>query len=128
MEKFNLAIIADSDIEDVFDNIKINEGYKNAQLCGKNCAFLSAANSFSSNLEVIKKLNVKSIVEITKTRINNEELVNEEGIEYIGFLVKGTNKKSYIKSMLSCFINEKCDSVTNNLTDRENEVLDLIAK
>jgi hypothetical protein len=30
LEKFTLAIIADSDVEDVFDNIKMSEGYKNA--------------------------------------------------------------------------------------------------
>lgn len=128
MENFNLAIIADPDIEEVFDSLNNKEGYKNAQLGGKNCAFLSANNSFLSNLEVIKKLNVKSIVEITKSKITNEELLNEEGIEYIGFLVKGNNKKSYIKSMLSCFMNEKCECSTDKLSIREKEVLGLISK
>ena len=128
MEKFNLAIIADPDIEEIFDSLNNKDGYKNAQLCGKNCAFLSAKNNFSSNLDIIKKLNVKSIVEITNSQITNEELVNEDGIEYIGFLVKGTNKKSYIKSMLSCFINEKCENPVDNLSEREKEVLELIAK
>ena len=128
MEKFNLAIIADPDIEEIFDKINNKEGYKNAQLGGKNCAFLSAQNKFSSNLEIIKKLNVKSIVEITKSQISNEELINEEGIEYVGFLVKGTNKKSYIKSMVTCFINEKCENAVNNLSGREKEVLELISK
>lgn len=128
MEKFNLAIIADSDIEDVFDTVNNKEGYKNAQLCGKNCAFLSADNKFSENLDIIKKLNVKSIVEITKSKITNEELVNEEGLEYVGFLVKGTNKKTYIKSMLMCFMNEKCENTSSNLSSREKEVLELISK
>lgn len=128
MERFNLAIIAEPDIEEIFDNLNIKDGYKNAQLGGKNCAFLSADNSFSTNLETIKRLNVKSIVEITKSQITNENLVNEEGIEYIGFLVKGSNKKAYIKSMLSCFMNEKCESTSDNLSQREKEVLELISK
>lgn len=128
LDKFNLAIIADSDVEEIFDSVNNKNGYKNAQLCGKNCAFLSASNSFASNLEIIKKLNVKSIVEITKSKITNDDLVNEEGIEYIGFLVKGSNKQSYIKSMLTCFVNEKCDNVVENLTEREKEVLQLISK
>ena len=43
MEKFNLAIIADQDFEDVFDKLMIKDGYKSAQLSGKNCAFLKPA-------------------------------------------------------------------------------------
>ena len=61
MEKFNLAIIADQDFEDVFDNLMIKDGYKSAQLSGKNCAFLSANNTVKYNLEVIKKLDIKNI-------------------------------------------------------------------
>lgn len=128
MEKFNLAIIADSDIEEIFDSINIKDGYKNAQLCGKNCAFLSARNNFLTNLQTIKKLNIKNIVEITNSQITNEELIKEDGIEYVGFLVKGTNKKSYIKSMLTCFINEKSENSSSNLSEREREVLELISK
>lgn len=128
MEKFNLAIIADQDFEDVFDNLMIKDGYKSAQLSGKNCAFLSSSNTMKYNLELIKKLNVKNIVEISKSQINNEELINEEGIEYVGFLVKGSNKKSYVKSMLNCFINEKTKKCEVKLSERETEVLNLIAK
>lgn len=128
MENFKLAIIADPDFEDVFDKILTKEGYKNAQLSGKNCAFLSANNSFKSNLETIKMLNVKNIIEISKSKINNEELINEDGIDYIGFLVKGSNKKSYVKSMITCFINEKSKDVKIKLSEREKEVLNLIAK
>lgn len=128
MEKFNLAIIADQDFEDVFDNLMIKDGYKSAQLSGKNCAFLSTNNTIKCNLELIKKLNIKNIVEITKSQINNEELINEEGIDYVGFLVKGSNKKSYVKSMLTCFINEKTKKCEVKLSEREKEVLNLIAK
>ena len=46
----------------------------------------------------------------------------------MGFLVKGTNKKSYIKSMLACFINEKSESSSNNLSEREREDFELISK
>jgi len=126
LEKFNLAIIADQDFEDIFDKLMIKDGYKSAQLSGKNCAFLSADNT--NNLEIIKKLDIKSIVEITKSQINNESLINEEGIDYVGFLVKGTNKKSYVRSMLTCFINDKSKNTENKLSEREKEVLDLIAK
>lgn len=126
MEKFNLAIIADQDFEDIFDKLMIKDGYKSAQLSGKICAFLSADNA--NNLEIIKKLDIKNIVEITKSQINNESLSNEEGIDYVGFLVKGTNKKSYVRSMLTCFINDKSKNTENKLSEREKEVLDLIAK
>jgi len=126
LEKFNLAIIADQDFEDIFDKLMIKDGYKSAQLSGKNCAFLSADNT--NNLEIIKKLDIKNIVEITKSQINNENLINEDGIEYVGFLVKGSNKKSYVKSMLTCFINDKSKNTENKLSEREKEVLDLIAK
>lgn len=126
MEKFNLAIIADQDFEDIFDKLMIKDGYKSAQLSGKNCAFLSADNT--NNLEIIKKLDIKNIVEITKSQINNENLINEDGIEYVGFLVKGSNKKSYVKSMLTCFINDKTKNTESKLSEREKEVLDLIAK
>lgn len=128
MEKFNLAIIADQDFEDIFDKLMIKDGYKSAQLSGKNCAFLSADNAFKNNLEIIKKLDIKNIVEITKSQINNENLINEEGIDYVGFLVKGTNKKTYVKSMLTCFINDKSKKAEVKLSGREKEVLDLIAK
>jgi len=128
LEKFNLAIIADQDFEDIFDKLMIKDGYKSAQLSGKDCAFLSANNTIKNNLDIIKKLDIKNIVEITKTQINNENLIDEDGIEYVGFLVKGTNKKSYVKSMLTCFINDKAKNKVSNLSEREREVLELIAK
>ena len=128
MEKFNLAIIADQDFEDVFDKLMIKDGYKSAQLSGKNCAFLSANNTIKNNLEIIKKLDIKNIVEITKSQINNEQLVNEDGIDYVGFLVKGSNKKAYVKSMLTCFLNDKTRKTETKLSEREREVLELIAK
>ncbi|MBE5812525.1 MAG: response regulator transcription factor [Clostridiales bacterium] len=106
----------------------IKDGYKSAQLSGKDCAFLSANNTIKNNLDIIKKLDIKNIVEITKTQINNENLIDEDGIEYVGFLVKGTNKKSYVKSMLTCFINDKAKNKVSNLSEREREVLELIAK
>ena len=128
MEKFNLAIIADQDFENVFDKLMIKDGYKSAQLSGKNCAFLSSKNSIKCNLEIIKKLDIKSIVEISKSKMNNEELLNEDGIDYMGFLVKGDNKQAYIKNVISCFMNEKAKNDEPKLSERENEVLGLIAK
>ena len=128
MEKFNLAIIADQDFENVFDKLMIKDGYKSAQLSGKNCVFLSSKNSTKCNLEIIKKLDIKSIVEISKSKMNNEELLNEDGIDYMGFLVKGNNKQSYIKNVISCFMNEKAKSDEPKLSEREKEVLGLIAK
>ena len=71
LEKFNLAIIADQDFENVFDSLMIKDGYKSAQLSGKNCAFLSSNNTIKYNLDIIKKLEIKNIVEITKSKIKD---------------------------------------------------------
>jgi DNA-binding NarL/FixJ family response regulator len=128
LEKFNLAIIADQDFENVFDSLMIKDGYKSAQLSGKNCAFLSSNNTIKYNLDIIKKLDIKNIVEITKSKINNEELINEDGIEYMGFLVKGNNKQAYIKNIINCFMTDKAKNDKPKLSEREKEVLGLIAK
>ena len=129
MVKFKLAIIANSDFENVFENIIKKNGYKNAQLCGNNCAFLSSKNSIKTNLEIIKKLNIKNVVEISDSLVNNEALINEEGFEYLGFCIKGSDENTYIKSMLNCYINEKSKKTDDKkLSLREKEVLNLIAK
>jgi DNA-binding NarL/FixJ family response regulator len=127
--KFKLAIIANQDFENVFENVIKRSGYKNAQLGGYHCAFLSSDNSINDNLAIIKKLNIKNVVEVSESLTNNKNLINEEGFEYIGFCVKNNEENCYIKSMLNCYINEKNKKADNKkLSLREKEVLNLIAK
>ena len=109
-----LAIIADSEFENIFDNLSNNEGFKDAQFDGHSCAFLPTSNSFKSNLSVIKKLGVGSVIEITNKEISNQEFMNEKNIEYIGFSVKGNSKTTYIKTLVKSAIKEQNEFNLNN--------------
>jgi len=123
-----LAIIADSEFENVFESVTNNVGFKDAQFEGYSCAFLSTSNSFNSNLTIVKNLGIDSVIEITNKDILNEEFMNERDIEYIGFSVKGNSKVAYIKTLIKSAISER--SVVNliGLSVREKEVLDLVAQ
>ena len=123
-----LAIIADSEFENVFDKVSNNEGFKSAQFEGYSCAFLSTSNSFNFNLDVIKNLGVDSVIEITNKEITNHEFMNEKNIEYIGFSVKGNSKASYIKTLIKSAIKEQNEFNVNGLSVREREVLSLVAE
>lgn len=123
-----IAIIADSEFENVFDKISNNVGFKNAQFEGYSCAFLPTSNSFTANLNIIKNLGVDSVIEITNKEISNGEFMNEKNIEYIGFLVKGNRKYSYIKTLIKSAIKEQNEFNINVLSVREREVLALVAE
>ena len=123
-----LAIIADSEFENVFDKLSNNVGFKNAQFEGYSCAFLPTSNSFNTNLDVIKNLGVDSVIEITNKEISNGEFMNEKSIEYIGFSVKGNSKASYIKTLIKSAIKEQNEFNINGLSAREREVLALVAE
>jgi len=123
-----LAIIADSEFEDVFDKLSNNIGFKDAQFEGYSCVFLSTSNSFNSNLGIIKNLGVDSVIEITNKEISNQEFMNEKNIEYIGFAVKGIGKISYIKTLIKSAIKEQNEFNINGLSIREREVLSLVAE
>jgi len=123
-----LAIIADSEFENIFDRLTNNVGFKDAQFEGVSCAFLPTSNSFNSNLDIIKSLGIDSVIEITNKEISNHELMNEEDIEYIGFSVKGNSKASYIKLLIKSAINEQNEFNINGLSTREREVLALVAE
>jgi len=123
-----LAIIADSEFENVFDKVSNNKGFKNAQFEGYSCAFLPTSNSFNSNFDIVKNLGVDSVIEITNKEISNEEFMNEKDIEYIGFSVKGNSKISYIKTLIKSAIKEQNEFNINGLSVREREVLALVAE
>lgn len=124
----DLAIIGDIELESFFDKIDTKDNYKLAQLNGKGCAFLCVKNELDSNLEVIKKLGINKVVEITKNDIDEdkENVLLSFGIEYSGFSVKG--KKAYVKTLLAGIMSEVNDSKVNLLSDREKEVLGLLTR
>lgn len=123
-----LAIIADSEFENIFDKLSNDEGFKNVQFEGYNCAFLSTDNSFSSNLNIIRNLGIGSVIEITNNEILNQEFMNEKNIEYIGFSVRGNSKASYIKMLIKSAIKEQNEFNFSGLSSREKEVLLLVAE
>ena len=123
-----LAIIGDNEVEKFFDKIDTKDNYKLAQLNGKNCAFLYANNNFMNNLEVLKSLNINKVFEIAenKTADDREAILSDEGIEYSGIFVKG--EKSCVKFILKGIISEVSDRKIDLLSDREREVLVLLAR
>lgn len=124
----NLAIIGDEGLERFFDNICMENNYKIAQLNGKSCAFLRADNDFLKNLEIIKKIGVQKVVEITEKDIplKQEKYIEGLGIEYTGFSVKG--RKKYVKALISSAVSQSQSEKLKLLTGREREVLSLLAK
>lgn len=124
----NLAIIGDTELEVFFDKLDTKDNYKLAQLNGKGCAFLCATNNFESNLNVIKRLGIDKVIEITNGEIDDtrEEFLADFGIEYSGILVKG--KKSCIKLLLTGIVTDVSDNKIDLLSEREREVLALLAR
>ena len=124
----NVAIIGDTELEVFFDKLDTKDNYKLAQLNGKGCAFLCATNNFESNLNVIKRLGIDKVIEITDGEINEEreEYLADFGIEYSGISVKG--KKYCIKFLLSGMVSNMEDGKVRLLSEREREVLALLAR
>lgn len=123
-----LAIIGDNEVEKFFDKIDTKDNYKLAQLNGKDCAFLCANNSFMSNFEALKKLNIDKVFEITSGKVSDdrEDILAKEGIEYSGIFVKG--EKSCLKFILNGIVSGVSDGKIDLLSEREREVLVLVAR
>lgn len=123
----SLAIIGDVELEKFFDRVEIKDNYKIAQLNGKDCAFLCTRNDIESNLKVAKSLGVSRVIEITGEDIgaDNERMSSNFGIEYSGFSVKG--EKYGVKLLLSGIMSNMCDEKVGVLSNREKEVLGLLA-
>jgi DNA-binding CsgD family transcriptional regulator len=124
----NLAIIGDNEVEKFFDKVDTKDNYKLAQLNGKNCAFLCSNNGFTNNLKVLKSLNIDKVFEITENGVgeDSEVSLSLEGIEYSGILVKG--EKSCVKFILSGILAGVSDRKNDLLSEREREVLVLVAR
>ena len=124
----NLAIIGDKEVEKFFDKIDTKDNYKLAQLNGKNCAFLCAKNNFESNLNVLRALKIDKVFEITENEgsEDRETSLSLEGIEYSGILVKG--EKSCVKFILNGILAGVSDRKIDLLSEREREVLVLVAR
>lgn len=123
----NLAIIGDNEVEKFFDKIDTKDNYKLAQLNGKNCAFLCSNNTFTNNLKVLKSLKIDKVFEITESGVgeDREAFLSIEGIEYSGILIKG--EKSCVKFILNGILAGVSDRKIDLLSEREREVLALVA-
>lgn len=124
----DLAVIGDANLEKVFDTVEIENNYKVAQLDGKDCVFLCANNSLQNNMEILKQIGINKVLEVTKNNIddNRNVLFREEKIEYTGFSVKGVGK--YIKPIIRAALSATKDEKATLLTNRESEVLNLLAE
>lgn len=124
----NLAIIGDNIVEKFFDKIDTKDNYKLAQLNGKNCAFLCSNNAFTNNLKVLKELKIDKVFEITENGVSEDKVdtLSVEGIEYSGILVKG--EKSCVKFILNGILAGVSDRKIDLLSEREREVLVLVAR
>ena len=123
----SLAIIGGTELEKFFDKIETKDNYKIAQLNGKDCAFLCTRNDIESNLKVDKGLGIDKVIEITDNAIDidNEKMSSDFGIKYSGFSVKG---ETYgVKLLLGGIMNEMSNSKVEQLSNREREVLGLLA-
>ena len=124
----SLAIIGDIELEKFFDKIETKDNYKIAQLNGKDCAFLCIENNIESNLRVAKDLGIDKVIEITDNDIDedNEKMSSDFGIEYLGFSVKGG--KYAVKLLLGGIMAEINNGKASSLSNREREVLELLAR
>lgn len=124
-----LAVICDFEIDDAFDLVESKKGYKLACLNDTRCIILSENSTFEKNLVLAKKLGIDSILEISKNlalKENRSIVANELGIEYSGFMVSGELK--YIKPLLSAAVSMTDQKEFFSLTERENEVLELVSE
>ncbi|MBP3283984.1 MAG: hypothetical protein J6M02_00600 [Clostridia bacterium] len=123
-----LAIICDLKINDVFEQVKLKEGYQLAKLSGAECIILNPTNLFEQNLKIAKELGITEILEVSEKFVDNrnEQIAEKNGISYTGFFVKG--KIQYVKPLLSSAVLLSMPSKTELLTNRENEVLALVAE
>ena len=124
----SLAIIGDIELEKFFDKIETKDNYKIAQLNGKDCAFLCIENNIESNWRVAKDLGIDKVIEITDNDIDedNEKMSSDFGIEYLGFSVKGG--KYAVKLLLGGIMAEINNGKASSLSNREREVLELLAR
>lgn len=123
-----LAIVSDLEIDVFFDQIKKKDGYRIAILDGIECALLDSTKEFEQNLKLAEKLGLEEFLEVGEV-ISEEEkmtLAEEYGISYTGFLVKG--KIQYISAILSSAVFASGGPKTEALTEREMEVLMLVAE
>lgn len=123
-----IAIIADPDFETIFDEIKNNGNYKNAQLGGYSCAFLSSNNGFPNNLRIIKALGIDKVFEITIDDSDNEDEVKQNRLNYMGISIKGDFKDEYIRALIKSVLNDGDEFERNVLSTREKEVLLLVGE
>ena len=123
----DLVVIGDSKFEKFFDEVLPKENYYIANIAGKKCAFINTDNSFTSNLEIVKDIGARKVLEITSSDIDDSraDMAEDMGIIYSGFSVTG--KEEYIKPLLEVALNTSDNSKTTGLTDREKEVLGLVA-
>jgi len=123
-----LAVICDLEIDDVFDTIKVKERYKLAKLDGVECVVLDQMKPFEENLVLAKELGTEEILEVTDSFLedNREFVAKAHGFSYSGFFVKGNLQ--YIKPLISSAIFMSKLQEKASLTEREKEVLDLVAE
>lgn len=122
-----LAVICDWKINDVFDQVKNKTGYRIGILDGVECLLLDTTNAFEENLKLAKDLGVEELLELSDILAADEKesLALENGISYTGFFVKG--KVQYIRSLVSSAVFASGASKIELLTEREKEVLELVA-
>lgn len=123
-----LAVICDLKIDDYFDTVKVKDRYKLAKLDGVECAVLDETKSFEENLVLAKELGAAEILEVSELLLeeSREVLAKEQGFSYSGFFVKGNLQ--YIKPLISSAIFMSKFKEKASLTEREKEVLDLVAE
>jgi len=111
----------------VFDKVKIKDGYKIGTLEGIDCMLLDSTNEFTHNLEIAKMAGKEEILEVSRLfeTTEKEQLAEASGFSYTGFFIKG--KVQYVKSLLSTAVLSSAVSKIELLTEREKEVLDLVA-
>jgi len=122
-----LAVICDWKINDVFDQVKNKTGYRVGILDGVECLLLDTTVGFDENIKIAKDLGVEELLELSDILENDEKesMATENGISYTGFFVKG--KVQYIRPIISSAVFASGASKIELLTEREQEVLDLLA-
>jgi len=122
-----LAVVCNVKMDDVFETIKIKSGYRLVKVDGVECVILDKENSFEENLEIAKEVGVEEILEVSESSLSDDRelMAKENGISYTGFFVKG--KIQYVKPLLSSAIAMSKPQKKIALTNREQEVLELVA-
>ena len=123
----DLVIIGDSKFENVFDEVLPKDNYYIAKIAGKRCAFINTDSNFISSLEITKSIGASRVLEITNDDLDTKKvnIAENMGLIYSGFSVCG--KEEYIKPLIEVAINTSVTSKDLGLTEREQEVLGLVA-